>query len=139
MPVTPVSWATLRRREPRGRSRFLMAEDRPAWARRIYNERQARGWSQADAIRAMRAHSAKELPGNASLLRQYKRWETGEITPKEFYQPIIAETFGTVTHAMFPVAPKRDADADVLAVTGMDTLELVSRLQRSDLDQATLD
>ena len=38
---------------------------------------------------------------------------------------------------MFPVAPKRDADADVLAVTGMDTL--VSRLQRSDLDQATLD
>ena len=116
-----------------------MAEDRPAWARRMYNERQARGWSQADAIRAMRAHSEKELPGNASLLRQYKRWEAGEITPKEFYQPIIAATFGTVTHAMFPVAPRRDADADVLAVTGMDTLELVSRLQRSDLDQATLD
>jgi hypothetical protein len=40
---------------------------------------------------------------------------------------------------MFPVAPKRDADADVLAVTGMDTLELVSRLQRSDMDQATID
>jgi hypothetical protein len=99
----------------------------------------ARGWSQADAIRAMRAHSAKELPSTSSLLRQYKRWEAGEVTPKEFYQPIIAETFGTVTHAMFPVAPKRDADADVLAVTGMDTLELVSRLQRSDLDQATLD
>ena len=59
-----------------------MAEDRPAWARRMYNERQARGWSQADAIRAMRAHSAKELPGNASLLRQYKRWEAGEITPE---------------------------------------------------------
>ena len=35
--------------------------------------------------------------------------------------------------------PRRDADADVLAMTGMDTLELVSRLQRSDLDQATLD
>ena len=116
-----------------------MADDRPAWARRMYNERKARGWSQADAIRAMRAHSAKELPSTSSLLRQYKRWEAGEVTPKEFYQPIIAETFGTVTHAMFPVAPKRDADADVLAVTGMDTLELVSRLQRSDLDQATLD
>jgi hypothetical protein len=40
---------------------------------------------------------------------------------------------------MFPVAPQRDADSDVLAVTGMDTLELVSRLQRSDLDPATLD
>jgi len=37
------------------------------------------------------------------------------------------------------VAPKRDAGSDVLAVSGMDTVELVSRLQRSDLDQATLD
>jgi hypothetical protein len=58
--------------------------------------------------------------------------------PGEFYQPIIAATFGTATHAMFPVPPKRDPD-EVLAVSGMDTLELVSRLQRSDLDQATLD
>ena len=47
-------------------------------------------------------------------------------------------TFGTVTHAMFPVPPRRDTEADVLAITGMDTLELVSRLQRSDLDEATL-
>jgi hypothetical protein len=72
-------------------------------------------------------------------LRQWKRWEAGDVQPKEFYQPIIAAVFGTVTHAMFPVAPQRDAGSDVLAVTGMDTLELVSRLQRSDLDQATLD
>jgi tetratricopeptide (TPR) repeat protein len=121
-----------------------MADDRPAWARRMYNERHARGWSQADAVRAMRAHytsehRAKDLPSGASLLRQYKRWEAGEVTPNDFYQPIIAATFGTVTHAMFPVAAKRDADSDVLAVTGMDTVELISRLQRSDLDQATLD
>jgi hypothetical protein len=40
---------------------------------------------------------------------------------------------------MFPVAPQRDAEADVLVLAGMDTLELVSRLQRSDLNQATLD
>ena len=40
---------------------------------------------------------------------------------------------------MFPVAPGRDAGTDVLAVTGMDTLELVSRPQQSDVDQATLD
>ena len=108
-----------------------MADDRPAWARRMANERTARGWSQADVIRAMRAHSAKELPSTSSLLRQYKRWEAGEVQPKEFYQPIIAATFGTVTHAMFPVAPQRDTNADVLAMAGMDTLELVSRLQRS--------
>ena len=116
-----------------------MADDRPTWARRMANERTVRGWSQADVIRAMRAHSAKELPGTSSLLRQYKRWEAGEVQPKEFYQPIIAATFGTVTHAMFPVAPRRDTEADVLAMAGMDTLELVSRLQRSDLDPATLD
>jgi tetratricopeptide (TPR) repeat protein len=121
-----------------------MADDRPAWARRMFNERQARGWSQTDVIRAMRAHYTKEhdtkdLPSEASLLRQYKRWEAGEVTPKDFYQPIIAATFGTVTHAMFPVVSKREADSGILAVTGMNTLELVSRLQRSDLDQATLD
>jgi tetratricopeptide (TPR) repeat protein len=58
--------------------------------------------------------------------------------PGDFYQPIIAAMFGTITHAMFPVPPKRDADAELLAATGMDTLELVSRLQRSDMDDATL-
>jgi hypothetical protein len=121
-----------------------MADDRPAWARRMANERAARGWSQADVVRAMRAHYAnthsdKELPSTSTLIRQYKRWEAGEVQPKEFYQPILAATFGTVTHAMFPVAPRRDTDADVLAIAGMDTLELVSRLQRSDLDPATLD
>ena len=115
-----------------------MVDDRPSWARRMTNERHARGWSQADAVQAMRAHSSSELPGPESLKRQWKRWEAGETTPNDFYQPIIAATFGTVTHAMFPVPPRSDA-ADVLAMGGMDTLELVSRLQRSDLDQATLD
>jgi hypothetical protein len=116
-----------------------MAEDRPAWARRMTNDREARGWSQADAVRAMRAHAPGKLPNDPSLPRQWKRWEAGEVTPSDFYQPIIAATFGTVTHAMFPVPPRHDIDADVLAMAGMDTLELVSRLQRSDLDQATLD
>ena len=88
----------------------------------------------------MRAHAPGQLPSNASLLRQWKRWEAGETTPSaDFYQPIIAATFGTVTHAMFPVAPRHDPQAEVLAMAGMDTLELVSRLQRSDLDPATLD
>ena len=118
-----------------------MADDRPAWARRMYNERQARGWSQADAIRAMRAHyhrqgAARHVQPAAAVQAVGSRRGHSR---RSFYQPIIAATFGTVTHAMFPVAPKRDADADVLAVTGMDTLELVSRLQRSDLDQATID
>ena len=115
-----------------------MTEDRPAWARRMTNERGVRGWSQSEAVKAMRAHAPEQLPADSSLLRQWKRWEAGEVMPSEFYQPIIAATFGTITHAMFPVAPKRDADAEMLALTGMDTLELVSRLQRSDMDDATL-
>ena len=123
-----------------------MADDRPAWARRMTNERRARGWSQADAVRAMQAHATEDehLPATDTLLRNWKRWEAGEVEPdrgkgQPFYKPIIARTFGTVTHAMFPVAAHRDEEADVLAMAGMDTLELVSRLQRSDLDPATLD
>jgi hypothetical protein len=118
-----------------------MSKDRPAWARRMTNEREARGWSQAEVVRALRAHAAEgeKLPlDSSSLLRQWKRWESGEVMPGEFYQPIIARAFGTVTHAIFPVPPRRETGADVLAVSGMDTLELVSRLQRSDVDDATL-
>lgn len=75
------------------------------------------------------AHSVKPLPDDPSMLRQWKRWESGEHTPSEFYQPIIAATFGTVTHAMFPESGRRDGNAEILAVSGMDTLELVSRMQ----------
>jgi tetratricopeptide (TPR) repeat protein len=113
------------------------------------NERKARGWSYADAARALTAHATeqerKSLPNQDSLIRNWIRWESGEVMPdgrpgaKPFFKPIIARAFGTVTHAIFPVPPQRDPDSDVLAMTGMDTLELVSRLQRSDLDQATLD
>jgi hypothetical protein len=35
---------------------------------------------------------------------------------------------------MFPVPPKRDADSEMVALTEIDTPELVSRLQRSDMD-----
>src|SRR5215831_10117591 len=118
-----------------------MTDERPGWARRMTNERKVRKWSQADTVRALKAHAAKDQPihaDNANLLRQWKRWEAGEVTPGEFYQPIIARTFDTTTHAMFPVPRKRNADTELLTIAGMDTLELVSRLQRSDMDAATL-
>jgi hypothetical protein len=124
-----------------------MNDERPAWARRIASERQARGWSVPDAVRALQAHAtedeAKGLPDFDSLKKNWTRWESG-MEPdgngrKLYFKPIIARMFGTVTHAIFPVQPQNDPDADVLAVSGMDTLELVSRLQRSDVDQATLD
>jgi hypothetical protein len=40
---------------------------------------------------------------------------------------------------MFPESGRRDGNAEILAVSGMDTLELVSRMQASDLDNATID
>ncbi|MEV8052457.1 tetratricopeptide repeat protein [Streptomyces bacillaris] len=115
-----------------------MTDDRPAWARRIAAERQARDWSQRDAVRALRAHASTELPADDSMIRQWKRWESGQ-TPNDFYQPIIAAMFGTVTHALFPAPPRRDGDREILAASGMETLEIVSRLNRSDVDNATLD
>lgn len=116
-----------------------MSEERPAWARRIAAEREARQWTQAEAVAALRAHSPKKLPDGSSMIRQWKRWESGEVTPSEFYQPIIAATFGTVTHAIFPVATRRDGNAEIIAASGMETMEILSRMQASDVDNATLD
>ncbi|WP_327655626.1 XRE family transcriptional regulator [Streptomyces sp. NBC_00483] len=115
-----------------------MTDDRPAWARRIAAERMARDWSQRDAVRALRAHAPTELPAEDSMIRQWKRWESGQA-PNDFYQPIIAELFGTVTHALFPAPSRRDGGKEILAASGMETLEIVSRLNRSDVDSATLD
>ncbi len=69
------------------------------------NEREARGWSQAETVRVDAPALADQLPETPSLLRQWKRWEAGEVTPGDFYQPIIAAAFGTVTHAISPCRP----------------------------------
>ncbi|MCD5317160.1 tetratricopeptide repeat protein [Kineosporia babensis] len=87
----------------------------------------------------MRLHSERELPDDSSLLRQWKRWEAGETIPGDFYQGLIASTFGTVTRALFPAPGHRNGAIEVADVAGMETLEIVSRLRRSDIDNATLD
>ncbi|MFD0596173.1 XRE family transcriptional regulator [Catellatospora coxensis] len=113
--------------------------DRPAWARRIRAERLAHGWSQNDAVRALQAHADKPLPESGSLLRNWKRWEAGDAEPDDFYKALVAKMFGTVTAAFFPRASSRDAEAELIRGTGMDTLEIVSRLRASDVSAATLD
>src|SRR4051794_20180216 len=111
--------------------------ERPGWAARMRTERAARGWSQSDAVRALKAHGGAALPSSQSLLRNWKRWESGDVEPDDFYKPLVAATFGTVTAAFFP--RERD-DGDALRhVIGMDTLELLSRLRASDVSPATLD
>jgi hypothetical protein len=116
-----------------------MTDDRPAWARRIRTEREVRGWSQSEAVRALRAHATRELPSHDSLVRRWKSWEAGEHEPDNFYKPLIARTFGTVTDAFFPRRGSRHGDAEILAVSGMDTLDIISRLRQSDVNNATLD
>lgn len=115
---------------------------RPSWAARLREERLARGWSQQDAVRAIRAHGPfteqgdSKLNSDETLLRNLKRWEAGTTKPDDFYRKILAATYGTVTAAMFP----EDAvEADVLGVAGMDTAEILARMRVSDVNAATLD
>jgi len=114
-------------------------DDRPPWARRITTEREARGWNKPQFIEALRVHAPSELPGKESLLRRVHSWESGATCPDDFYKPIIAKTFGTVTGAIWPVAGSRDADAELVAGAGMDTLEVLTRLRASTVDAATLE
>ncbi|SUD48833.1 Uncharacterised protein [Nocardia otitidiscaviarum] len=101
-------------------------------------ERDARGWSQADAVRAMRGKSSHNLPTDSTLLRNWRRWESGESRPDDFYAPIIAAAFDTVTAAFFPKS-RPNRDDEMLSATGMDTLEFIGRLRMSDVSAATLD
>jgi transcriptional regulator with XRE-family HTH domain len=114
-------------------------DDRPPWAHRLREERSARGWSQREAVRAMRAHSSQQLPAEEAMIRSWKRWEAGDAKPDRVYQTLLAKTLGTVTAALFPSEASRVLDADVLAATGLDTLEIVARLRCSDLTSGTLE
>ncbi len=116
-----------------------MIDDRPVWARRIRAERDARGWSQREAVRILQAHAGKPLADEDNLIRRWKSWEAGEHEPSDFYKALVARTFGTVTHAFFPQPGIRDGNTELLAVSGMDTLDIISRLRQSDVNGATLD
>ncbi|MFF3127853.1 XRE family transcriptional regulator [Streptomyces sp. NPDC057908] len=114
-------------------------DERPGWARRMVEERAARDWSQVDAVRAL----MMRLPGDQEiseqdLLRQWKRWERGDSQPMK-YRSAIAGTFGTTTGAFFPERGRRDGRAEILQVSGMDTVDIIARLRASDVDVATLD
>jgi len=115
-----------------------VTDDQPSWSRRIRSMREARGWSQPQAAEEMRRHTDQSLPDHDNLTRRWKAWELGENKPSQFYAPIIAATLGTVTAALFP-PERRKIDLDILNQTGMNTLEIVSRLRVSDVNDATLD
>jgi tetratricopeptide (TPR) repeat protein len=82
--------------------------------------------------------SSHNLPTDSTLLRNWRRWESGESRPDDFYAPIIAAAFDTVSAAFFPKA-RPNRDDELLSATGMDTLEFIGRLRMSDVSTATLD
>lgn len=115
-------------------------DDRPRWAQRLTAERTARGWSQADVVRAMRAHSQRALPDDKSLLRNWKRWESGETIPDATYQGLIAAAYGTVAGAIWPLTTRgRGRETGLAEVTGLTTLEVITQLRASSVDRAALD
>jgi transcriptional regulator with XRE-family HTH domain len=107
-------------------------------AQRMRAEREARGWSQRDAVRHLRMLSPDRLPSDESLVRSWKKWEAGDHLPDGFYRPLIARLFGTVTAAIFPEPPAQQPTA-LLTATGMSTMEIVSRVRASAVDSATLE
>lgn len=113
---------------------------RPAWADRLRREREARGWSQARAVANLQAVYARstgtEPPSAESLVRQWKEWESGRVTPRT-WAPHIATIFGTVTADLFPPATQA-GETSLLLEAGMDTAELIARLQRSSITDATV-
>lgn len=116
-----------------------MSQDLPTWARRIRSMREAKGWAQQEAVEQMRRHSDQALPDETHLLRRWKAWELGENRPGSFYASLIAATLGTVTASLFPPPEKSSNEIDLVTATGMSTLDIVSRLSASDVNDATLE
>ncbi|MGL4340321.1 MAG: hypothetical protein ACRCSP_07870 [Rhodoglobus sp.] len=113
--------------------------EKASWAIRITQEREARGWSQAHAVVNLRAvyerANGKEGGTQESLIRQWKEWESGRVQPRHWAR-YIAATFGTVADDFFPKDQR--ARLHLVDSAGMDTAELVARLQRSTIDQTTI-
>lgn len=116
-----------------------MVDAMPMWAQRVRRERQARGWSYADAARELRNVAGPDKLTQATAMRSWKRWEAGEVDePDAFNKPLIAEVFGLATAVLFPRSTA-ETDRALVAVAGMDTVELVARLRASDVSASTLD
>jgi len=109
------------------------------WAERLRRDRQARQLSVRDAVRELRLHADEALPGDETLLRTWKRWESGatKTVPARVYQAAIAAMFGSVPTAYFdaPVTPA----PGIVRLTDNETIELTQRLRFSTVGPAAMD
>ena len=74
------------------------------WWQRLRRDREARGLSQAQAVRELIAHADHHVPEDfESVLTAWKRWERGAIkgVPARENQQAIAAMFGTAVAAYF--------------------------------------
>lgn len=75
--------------------------ERPAWALRLREARQAQGWTQAQLVDQMCASAEGPLTDEQSLVRQIKRWESGSIRPRRFYRELLSQSLGQSCEVLF--------------------------------------
>lgn len=112
-----------------------MSDELPAWADRIRRDRLARGKTQLQAVTELRGHAHFTLPSDESMLRTWKRWETGKVIPTVEYQAALAAMFGSVTAAFFSDLAQPEPTPPV----SVDTLDLVQQLRGSSVNPLALD
>lgn len=110
----------------------------PFWADRMSRDRKARGWSQRQAVTQLAALASFATPDLDSLLRNWKRWESGATRPAPEYQVLIARLFSSVPDAYFP-DPARTQQFIHPDLSDDETVELVQQLRSSSLDDSALD
>lgn len=62
------------------------------WGPFLRSVRRQRGWTQLQAVEAMRGYAPFVLPHSVHLLRTWKRWEAGKH-PSAFYDTILRRMF----------------------------------------------
>lgn len=119
----------------------MVADIRRVHAERIRAERRSRGWDKAEMARrlAQAAGDARHaLPDHDSLLTYVKRWERGGVGVSERYRLLYCRAFGLDEEDLFPSPavvtgwrPEPDDELDIL--------ELVRRVEASDVGRTTLE
>jgi transcriptional regulator with XRE-family HTH domain len=101
---------------------------------RLRREREARRWSIADQINAMNQGGYELRTSRENLARSIRRWEAGHVVPDTRHQQVLAQVYGLGLLTLFapPLIEHRDWPE-------VDVGEIVERIRRSDLDEATLD
>ena len=117
-------------------------ETRPAWAQRLAAERQARGWTQQQTVEALRMQADRP-----AARRRAPAAHVEELGARQAPPParVPAAHRRRLRHASRRPSsgptPRRPRVARVRprGPGGDNTLELVERIRRSDLDRASLD